>query len=115
MRVLIMGRINAAWWEGTDEEKRGKLFPAFIQLHKRWKELGAKLLGTIDDSNIVGAPTERHFNFYELYEVPDLETLNKMLDLVRHSDKEAVNIYRFLRFEAIIGRPLSDAEAYWNE
>ena len=117
MRALIFGRVNPAWCEGTHEEKRGTLFPAFVQLHQRWKELGAELLGTIDDSILmVGPPIERGANFYELYEVPDLETVNKMLDIVRHSDKEEVNIYRFIRFEAIVGPPVSEeAEAFWHD
>ncbi len=117
MRVLVMGRINAAWSEATHEVKREQWFPAFIQLHQRWKELGATLLGTIDDSWLmVGAPSERNFNFYELYEVPDVDTVQKMLDIVRHSDKETVNLYRFLRFEVIIGPPVSEeAEAYWRD
>lgn len=117
MRVLIMGRINQAWTDGTHEEKREHFWPAFVQLHKRWKDLGAQLLGTIDDSYLmVGAPTQRHFTFYELYEVDDLETVRKMLDIVRKSDVEEVNLYRFIRLEAIIGPPVSvDAEAFWNK
>ncbi len=117
MRALICGRINQAWPEETHHEKREVFWPAFIQLHKRWKDLGAQLLGTIDDSILmVGAPTLRGFNFYELYEVPDVETVGKMLDVVRKSDREEVNIYRFIRLEAIIGPPVSEeAEAFWNE
>jgi hypothetical protein len=117
MRVLIMGRINQAWVEGTHEEKREEFWPVFVDLHRRWKELGAQLLGTIDDSiMMVGPPTTRNFNFYELYDVPDLDTVAKMLDVVRRSDREEVNIYKFLRFEAIVGPPVSaDAEAFWND
>lgn len=117
MRALIMGRINDAWPEATHEQKREHFWPAFVQLHKRWKDLGAKLLGTIDDSVLmVGAPTQRTFNFYELYEVPDVEMVRKMLDIVRKSDREAVDMYKYIRLEAIIGPPVSeDAEAFWRE
>jgi hypothetical protein len=117
MRVLIMGRINQAWVDGDTEEKREHFWPAFVQLHKRWKDLGAKLRGTIDDSYLmVGTPTERRFNFYELYDVDDLEMVRQMLDVVRKSDREEVNLYRFIRLEAIIGPPVSaDAEAFWDE
>ena len=117
MRALVMGRINDAWPEGTHEEKYDHFWPAFVKLHKRWKDLGAKLLGTIDDSILmVGAPTQRQFNFYELYEVPDVETIRRMLEVVRRSDMEDVNIYRYLRFEVIIGPPVSaEAEAFWND
>jgi len=117
MRALVMGRINDAWPEATSEEKRKKFWPAFIQLHKRWKDLGAQLLGTIDDSILmVGIPTQRQFTFYELYEVPDVEMIRQMLEIVRHSDDEEVNIYRYLRFEVIIGKPVAEeAEAFWKE
>ena len=117
MRVLIMGRINAAWSEETHEVKRGQFWPAFVDLHRRWRDLGAKLLGTIDDSMLmVGAPTTRQFNFYELYEVDGVDTVAKMLDIVRKSDREDVNMYRFIRLEAIIGPAVSaEAEAFWNQ
>jgi hypothetical protein len=117
MRALVMGRINDAWSEGTHEEKYEKFWPAFVALHKRWKDLGAKLLGTIDDSYLmVGQPTTHNFTFYELYEVPDVEMIRKMLDIVRRSDVEDVNLYRYLRFEVIIGPPVSEeAERFWNE
>lgn len=115
MRVMICGRVNHAWADGTQHEKREVFWPAFIQLHKRWKDLGAQLLGTIDDSYVVGAPSTRPFNFYEIYEVPDLATVTKMLDIVRKSDGEEVNIYKYLRFEAILGSAISAGEAFWNE
>ncbi len=46
----------------------------------------------------------------------DIATTQKMLEIVRHSDEEEVNFYKYLRFEVIIGKPVAEeAEAFWKE
>jgi len=116
MRAMFMGRVNEAWTTATSNEKRAQFWPAFIELHKRWKDLGAVLLASIDDFLLVGPPILREFNFVEIYEVKDLYMIRQMLEIVRHTDKEEVNIYQFVRFEVVVGKELNEQiEGFWKE
>ena len=107
-RVLICGAVIQGWTQASRREKWEVVLPALVEMHRRWRDLGARLIATLDDRIMVkGAPGGRKWNWYEMYEVPDLETLGRMMALLESPvDESAVNLYKYVRFEAIIGPPV---------
>jgi hypothetical protein len=111
-RVLICGAVIEGWTQAPRKEKWEVVLPALVEMHRRWKDLGATLIATLDDRIMVkGAPGGRKWNWYEMYEVPDLETLGRMMALLESpGDGSAVNLYRYIRLEALIGPPIRQFE-----
>lgn len=73
--------------------------------------MGVKMIGSIDDRlTQVGTPGSRQYGWYELYEVNDLSTVGKMLDLLRHSQLGKVRLDKYMRYDALIGTPQIEAE-----
>lgn len=107
-RVLICGAVIEGWTQASRKEKWELVMPALVEMHRRWKDLGATLIATLDDRIMVkGAPGGRKWNWYEMYEVPDLETLGKMTAMLESpADESVVNLYKYIRLEAIIGPPV---------
>ena len=107
-RVLICGAVIEGWTQASRQEKWEVVLPALVDMHRRWRDLGAKLVATLDDRIMVkGAPGARNWNWYEMYEVPDLETLGRMTALLESAeDESAVNLYKYIRLEATIGPPV---------
>ena len=85
--------------------------PEYYEVHRKWKEMGVKMIGTIDDHlTQAGTPGSRHYGWYELYEIDDLATVGKMLDLIRHSQLGKVRLDKYMRYDALIGTPQISAE-----
>ena len=104
-RVILLGAMTRAWYEATDEEKESRILPRYKQLVDEWKELGARVLGTLDDDLfMVGEPGSPDFTFYLLFEVDQAETAVAMIQRIRES-VGGVRMDRYVRFEAHIGRP----------
>ena len=109
-RVLLRAGVIEGWTQGTSEERRDLVFPEYNEVHRKWKEMGVKMIGTLDDRLMqVGTPS-RQFGWYELYEVNDLATVGKMLDLLRHSQLGKVRLDKYMRYDALIGTPQIEAE-----
>lgn len=110
-RVLLRAGVIEGWTQGTSEERRDLVFPEYIEVHRKWKEMGVKMIGTIDDRlTQAGTPGSRQYGWYELYEVNDLSTVGKMLDLIRHSQLGKVRLDKYMRYDALIGTPQIEAE-----
>jgi len=107
-RVLICGGVIEGWTQASRKEKWEVVLPALVEMHRRWKDLGAALIATLDDRIMVKGPAGgRKWNWYEMYEVPDLETLGMMMALLESpEDGSAVNLYKYIRLEAVIGPPV---------
>ena len=85
--------------------------PEYYEVHRLWKEMGVKMIGTIDDHlTQAGTPGSRHYGWYELYEINELSTVGKMLDLIRHSQLGKVRLDKYMRYDALIGTPQISAE-----
>lgn len=109
-RVLLRAGVIEGWTQGTSEERRDLVFPEYNEVHRKWKEMGVRMIGTLDDRlTQVGTPS-RQFGWYELYEVDDLATVGKMLDLLRHSQLGKVRLDKYMRYDALIGTPQIEAE-----
>lgn len=110
-RVLLRAGVIEGWTQGTSEERRELIMPEYYEIHRLWKEMGVKMIGTIDDHlTQAGTPGSRHYGWYELYEIDDLATVGKMLDLIRRSQLGKVRLDKYMRYDALIGTPQVSAE-----
>ena len=110
-RVLLRAGVIEGWTQGTSAERRDLIMPEYYEVHRKWKEMGVKMIGTIDDHlTQAGTPGSRHYGWYELYEISELSTVGKMLDLIRHSQLGKVRLDKYMRYDALIGTPQISAE-----
>ncbi|MEU7641522.1 MULTISPECIES: hypothetical protein [unclassified Streptomyces] len=78
--------------------------PAFDRLGERF---GVTVLGTLDDDRLmVGATPGWPWTSYILADVPDLDTVATVCDIVRDTPVGDGRLWRYLRIEARVGRPL---------
>jgi hypothetical protein len=110
-RVLLRAGVIEGWTQGTSEDRGKLIMPEYNEVHRLWKEMGVKMIGTIDDHlTQAGTPGSRNYGWYELYEIDDLATVGKMLDLIRHSQLGKVRLDKYMRYDALIGTPQIQAE-----
>jgi hypothetical protein len=77
---------------------------AFADLGGRF---GVRVLGTMDDDELqVGASAAWPWTAYVLADVPDLETVAKVTNVLREAEAEGARLWKYLRVEARVGRPL---------
>ena len=77
---------------------------AFADLRGRF---GVEVLGTLDDDELsVGASTAWPWTAYVLADVPDLETVAKVTNVLREVEVDGSRLWKYLRVEARVGRPL---------
>ena len=104
-RVILLGAATNGWFEASDEERREKVLPRFNEMIEEWREMGAKVLATIDDDLfMVGQPGAPDFTWYLIFEIPSLEVLAAMIHCVRRTSN-GVRLDRYIRIEGRIGRP----------
>ncbi|MFF2806816.1 hypothetical protein ACFVT2_06465 [Streptomyces sp. NPDC058000] len=78
--------------------------PAFDRLGERF---GVTVLGTLDDDQLmVGAAPAWPWTSYLLADVPDLDTVAMVCGIVRDTPVGDGRLWRYLRIEARVGRPL---------
>ena len=111
-RVLLRAGVIEGWTQGTSEERGNLIMPEYIEVHRKWKEMdGVRMIGTIDDHlTQAGTPGSRHYGWYELYEINELSTVGKMLDLIRRSQLGKVRLDKYMRYDALIGTPQIESE-----
>ncbi len=77
---------------------------AFADLRGRF---GVEVLGTLDDDELmVGTSTAWPWTCYILADAPSLEAVTAICNLVRESEAPGGRLWRYLRIEARVGRPL---------
>lgn len=104
-RVVFLGASTNGWFEASGDDRRNKILPRMKQMFTEWRELGARTLATLDDDLfMVGTPGSPDFTWYLIMEVPSLEVLAAMINLVR-KDEDGVRLDRVMRLEARVGRP----------
>lgn len=104
-RVILLGAATSGWFAASDEERREKVLPRFKGMVGEWREMGAKVLATVDDDLfMVGEPGAPDFTWYLIFEVPSLETLAAMIQCLRRTT-DGVRLDRYIRIEARLGRP----------
>jgi hypothetical protein len=110
-RVLFLGAATSAFYEASEEDRTTRILPRFKQMMDEWRELGARVLATLDDDLfMVGEPASTGFTFYLLFEIDELETVVGMIQRLREP-VDGVRMDAYMRFEARVGRPFFLLEA----
>ncbi len=77
---------------------------AFADLGGRF---GVRVLGTLDDDELmVGSSSTYPWTAYILADAPDLEAVTAVCNLVRESEAGSARLWKYLKIEARVGRPL---------
>lgn len=114
-RVLVRGAVTDGWAAIRREERFTVVMDEFREIHRKWQEMGARLVGTIDDNLLqAGTPGERIYGWYELYEVDSLEVVGAMLDLIRQTQVGEIQLDTYIRYDALIGPPVVELEKLWG-
>jgi hypothetical protein len=105
LRAVFLGAMTNAYYEASEDDRSRRVLPRFKQLVEEWKELGARILATMDDDLLmVGEPRSTGFTFYIMVEIERLEDAVKMIQRIRET-VDGVRMDEYLRFEARVGRP----------
>jgi hypothetical protein len=107
LRVLFCFGVTQSFFDEdparVPEIARG-ITEAFDDLGGRF---GVTVLGTMDDDELmVGSSPTWPWTCYVLADVPDLDTVTKICNLVRESEVEGARLWKYLKVEARVGRPL---------
>jgi hypothetical protein len=104
-RVILLGAMTSAYYETVSEKDRSAVLHRFHELVEEWKNLGARVLATLDDDLfMVGEPRSPRFTFYLMFEVDDFDIVTAMIQRIRES-ANGIRMDRYVRFEAHLGRP----------
>lgn len=107
LRVLLCIGVTQAFFDSPKEEiaqvtEASKA--AFSDLSGRF---GVTVLGTMDDDEtMVGSSTEYPWTAYILLDAPHRQAIVDICDLVRATPVGSHQLWRYMRIEARIGRPL---------
>ena len=107
LRVLFCFGVTQSFFDEdparVPEIARG-ITEAFDDLRGRF---GVTVLGTMDDDELmVGSSTTWPWTCYVLADVPDVETVTRVCNVVRESEAAGARLWKYLRVEARVGRPL---------
>jgi hypothetical protein len=107
LRVLFCFGVTQSFFEAEPSSVAriaATMTEAFADLGSRF---GVRVLGTMDDDELqVGASVAWPWTAYVLADVPDLETVAKVTNLLRETEVEGARLWKYLRVEARVGRPL---------
>jgi hypothetical protein len=104
-RAILLGSMTAAYYDIVADDERAQVIARFQSLVDEWLELGARVVGTLDDDLLmVGEPLAPRFTFYLLFEIDDPSVLVDMIHRIR-VPVDGIRMDRYVRFEARLGRP----------
>ena len=107
LRVLFCFGVTQSFFEeepGRIGELAKGITAAFDDLSGRF---GIRVLGTMDDDELtVGASVVWPWTAYILADCPDLDSVTKVTNLLRESEVAGARLWKYLRVEARVGRPL---------
>jgi hypothetical protein len=107
MRVLFCLGVQQTFFEEPPErvgELVAAITDAFADLGGRF---GVNVLGTMDDDELmVGASPGWPWTCYVLADCPDYESVTKICNIVREGQAGEARLWKYLKIEARIGRPL---------
>jgi hypothetical protein len=111
MRVLFAFGLTQSFF--TEDRSR---IPAIMESLKREfgdleGRFGVRVLGTLDDDEtMVGATGSWPWTCYVLAEAPDRNAVAAVCNLLREVEVGGVRLWKYLKVEARVGRPLFFAE-----
>ena len=107
LRVLFCFGVTQSFFDAEPASVPGiakAITEAFADLGGRF---GVRVLGTMDDDELmVGASAAWPWTTYVLADVPDLETVAKVTNVLREAEVDGARLWKYLRVEARVGRPL---------
>jgi hypothetical protein len=107
LRVLFCFGVTQSFFEAEPASVPAiatAITEAFADLGGRF---GIDVLGTMDDDELmVGASVAYPWTAYVLADVPDLETVKKVTNLLRETEVGGARLWKYMRVEARVGRPL---------
>jgi hypothetical protein len=104
-RAILLGAMTSAYYDIVVDEERAQVIARFRSLAKEWLELGARVVGTLDDDLfMVGEPGSPRFTFYLMFDIDDPQVLVDMIHRIR-VPVDGTRMDRYVRFEARMGRP----------
>jgi hypothetical protein len=111
MRVLFAFGLTQDFFT----EERAKIPAIMESLKREFSDLegrfGVRVLATLDDDEtMVGATGTWPWTCYILAEAPDRDAVASVCNLVREVDAGGARLWKYLKVEARVGRPLFFAE-----
>ena len=109
LRVLFCIGITQNFFE-LPKDKMPEVFEAFSVAFTKWDErFGVKVLGTLDDdrTQVGQSPSGWPFTSYVMADVPDLDTVVKICDVLRSTPVGDGLLWRYARIETRIGRAVA--------
>ena len=107
LRVLFCFGVTQSFFDeepGRVPEIAGAITAAFDDLEGRF---GVRVLGTMDDDELmVGGSVTWPWTAYVLADVPDLETVARVTNVLREAEVAGSRLWRYMRVEARVGRQL---------
>lgn len=107
LRVLFCIGVTSGFFEAEPDEigtVKDAIEEAFADLRGRF---GVEVLGTMDDDRLmVGASESWPWVSYILADVPSLDAAHAVTNILRESTAGRYRLWRYLKIEARIGRPL---------
>jgi hypothetical protein len=93
------------------EEPGAEIGPIVEAIKEAFADLGGRfgltVLGTMDDDElIVGPSVDWPWTAYILADAPDLDSVTAVCNLVHETEVADHRLWRYLRIEARVGRPL---------
>ena len=105
LRAVFLGAMTSAYYEASDDDRRERILPRFKQLVEEWRQIGARVLATVDDDLLmVGEPRSTGYTFYFIVEIERMEDVVQMIQHIRET-VDGVRMDEYVRFEARVGRP----------
>lgn len=107
LRVLFCFGVSQSFFEEDAQrvpELAEAIAAAFADLAGRF---GIHVLGTMDDDELmVGPSVVWPWTAYILADAPDLEAVSAVCNILRETDVGGGKLWRYMRVEARVGRPL---------
>lgn len=109
-RMIVRGGFRDGWSMASQEEK-DDVFRAWVAIHRKWQELGCRLIATLDDElNMVGQPAARLWNFYSVWEIPEPSIVYDLLNFLRTEAPGEIRLDRYFSVETVVGKPIVTLE-----
>ena len=106
LRVLFCSGVLPAFFESSREDRKA-VFQECIKVFSNWNErFNVNVLGSLDDDQShIGPSLTYPWTFYALADVPDIETVGKIVNQLREGDSP---LFKYIKIETRIGRAASD-------
>ncbi len=109
-RLIVRGAFQDGW-SLADQSEKNQVFREWIEIHKKWEDMGCRLIATVDDElSMVGQPGSRLWNFYSLWEIPEPGIVYDLLNFFRTEETGKLRLDKYFRFETVVGKPIVSME-----